>query len=163
MTAIVNHVAQAQGLLIKKLRGKPALNALLGAVVEECQELEYVFQQLKYLTLLEFANGLQLDRIGDAVDQTRQAGQDDQNYKVALRIAIIRNTADGTPDAAIRLIAALTNATTITYTVTGVASPTFTHNGTFVPDLITRLRDIAPVGCRVILLTQPGDPIPEQG
>lgn len=163
MTVIVNHVAQANGLLVSQFSASSVLQDFIGVFVEECQELEFAFQQIKYLTLLDFANGYQLDLIGSALNQARSVAQNDEDYKQSLRVKILINTADGTPDAAIRLIAAIASPTSIGYSESGVMSPNFTHNGTYIPNLITILRDIAPAGCGTIFLTQPGDSTPETG
>lgn len=163
MSVVVDHTAQAAALLVSQFQSDNVLKAFISAITDELQELEFAIQQVKYLTRFDFANGVQLDRIGDALDQARVQGEDDPDYLDNLRIAIIRNTADGTPNTAIRYIAAVTKASYIQYFETPPRSPNFAHNGATVVDLIKRLRDMAPTGCGKIFLSQPTDAAPEEG
>lgn len=162
MSIIANHGTQATSLLVTQFKNKKVLAAFIQALLAEADELERVFCQLKYLRWLDYADGQQLDGLGELLDEPR-AGRLDTDYKIGLRIAILRNTCDGTPDKMILYLQAMTNATQIFYEETGVCSPNFTHNGTRVDDAITRLRSVAPAGCGIIFLSQPGDSTPEQG
>lgn len=104
MTAqITNHHSEAVLRLLQQFRGKPKLEAMLGIVTHQIQQLEDAFWELMTERQLTTAIGAQLDIIGAILGQSRVVDEtttltDDNDYRAMLGIKILVNTSNGTMD-----------------------------------------------------------------
>ena len=100
---ITNHLSQAIGRLTGSYQEKPRIASLIGAFVDEVQELEDVVFDVSLLRDLALAEGEQLDAIGRIVNQPR-SGLNDVRYRRQIRARIVLNNSRGSAD---KLIEAL--------------------------------------------------------
>jgi hypothetical protein len=91
---IVDHVDQAQGLVLDQYKNKPRIAAFIASWAIEAQALEDAAYDVIIKRLIDVAVGAQLDVIGRIVDQPR-AGQDDDVYRVYLVARIRINRSQG--------------------------------------------------------------------
>lgn len=92
-----NHVAEAIDRPIEKLKSGTVMQGTLTAFVEQIQDLENSgFELLNERGLLT-AVGAQLDGVGAIVGEDRE-GRSDDEYRLAIRVRILRNLSDSTPE-----------------------------------------------------------------
>lgn len=158
MTAIVDYPGLGFNVTVSQFQQMPIFQGFLAAFGQECQEIEFAFQQLMYKRLLQYAEGVQLDELGDALDCARPSGMGDQDYFNLLNITILRNTCAGDVDSIINYVMALTQSTSVLY-ATGSNLQTFwTTNGNYVANLPQLILDVMTVGCGIVNVHQPPDP-----
>jgi hypothetical protein len=85
---------------------------LITPFIEEVQELETVFNDLREKRDIDNAEGAQLDGIGDIVDLPRPAGQNDDDYRAALKLKNELNLSAGQPETLIDFTKDFTGADT---------------------------------------------------
>lgn len=93
-TQDLNHVAEADALLIEQFKNKKIIGGFLDACVRRLQELEGVYFDLIDKRILENATGDQVDKLGGLVGELR-LGRDDDDFKTSIRIRIRVNTSQG--------------------------------------------------------------------
>jgi hypothetical protein len=93
----------AASLLIDLFREKPEFLKLLSSYVAETQELENVLFDLLQAFWIDTAVGVQLDAIGEIVGAARE-GLDDERYRVRVRVRILLNLTNGTPNEILRIV-----------------------------------------------------------
>ena len=103
LAPITDHVAEGRGLLLEQYRGKPRLDALLGAYTRQVQKLEDGIWSVILGRMLENAVGVQLDKIGKIVGQKR-LGEPDIRYRMLIQVRIAINRSSGYPDEIIKII-----------------------------------------------------------
>ena len=130
---ILDHRLQGLAELPMQLQGKANLEVLLGALLNQVQQLEDVLYPLLSERGLAVASDGTLDQIGRLVGGSRQARQ----------------------DRLIRVIKKLTGATTVTLTEPSTGVVLITFDGQSIPsDLRAAMEAIAPVGVRLVLIQQ---------
>lgn len=97
-TYISDHIARAKDRLIEQYKEKPKIEGLLEAVVKPLQELEDLFLALGTERWIDSAIGAQLDVVGKIVGALRDVGQNDEDYRLAIKAQIIMNLNQGTPE-----------------------------------------------------------------
>lgn len=121
MVLIVNHFERAIVLLASQFQGQKRdgdltnLQKLIRAIIQSLQNAEDVNYQLKTERWLSTSIGQQLDEIGVILGLPRQPDESDEDYRERLQFQIFINTANGTPEDAIRTLSFLTNASHIGY------------------------------------------------
>lgn len=89
------HVEDALARLAQQLKGKPGVEGLLSAFVQQVQELEDAVFSILDTSGIETAYGAQLDRLGAIVGQPR-GGDNDTDYRAAIKTRILINGSSGT-------------------------------------------------------------------
>lgn len=135
VTQILTHVSDAIGRLIQQYKGKPKIEGVITAFVEQIQELEDRTFDLFTLRALAIATGEQLDRFGEIVVQDRE-GFDDDFYRILLQTKIGINISNGEPQAVINTIKLLTQATLVHYQNLGDASIGLSVNTEIAADMV---------------------------
>jgi len=95
ITEITNHVEQALEKILQQYKGKPLVEGLLAALVEQIQALENAIYPLDAGRQLYNAIGAQLDGIGQLVNLPRN-GLSDQEYLVFILGTIAEDYSDDT-------------------------------------------------------------------
>jgi len=90
------HVTQAVANLVEQYKGKPNIAAVIGAFVDQVQDLEDALFELLQERDLNTAIGAQLDTLGAIVGEGR-LGRNDDDYRLAIRGRILVNLSEGTP------------------------------------------------------------------
>jgi hypothetical protein len=153
VTAVASYADQMKALLVSQFAGAANLHALLAALAQLPQELETVFQRLRYLRSISLADGVQLDALGELLSEPR-AGRQDVEYRAVLRYATMRNACTCTPNDLIRYVQALSGQNDVEYIETPPASFEIVNNGTLVLDLPQRIRAVIPAGVGPVSVTQ---------
>ena len=106
---ITDHSDKAIARLAQQFKEDGNLEDLIRGLVDEVQELEGVFIDIRDDRWLHNATGEQLDLLGDVVGETRQA-RDDDDYRTAIYLRIAINISEGTPEQLISILTALAGA-----------------------------------------------------
>ncbi|TGK04171.1 hypothetical protein EHQ53_03215 [Leptospira langatensis] len=72
------------------------LGKLWKVISAEFDEIEFQLQALKDIEYIYLATGLNLDRIGELVNQSRASGQTDDTYRLFILVAMAKRLAKGT-------------------------------------------------------------------
>jgi hypothetical protein len=104
------------------------LSSRLIGIIDQIQEIEDQAFQLLEDRALSTAEGEQLDQLGTVIGVER-GSLDDDEYRIVLGAQITINTAHGTPEEIISVIAALTNSTQVQLNEFFPASIEVTFNG----------------------------------
>lgn len=93
---ITDHEAQAQGNMLSQYKRSPRLLELVRILVSEIQKQENFLQEILAETLLDAAEGVQLDNIyGKLVGLIRSFLTADTDYRKMLKVRIQANISDG--------------------------------------------------------------------
>lgn len=150
---IDNHVERAQDLLVSQFKDSENLNKIVKSLVDEVQEIEDSLDDLRKKRSLDTAEGVQLDGIGDIVDEER-VGRSDIAYRLALALRIGVNISKGTPRDVQNFLKNITSATDVSYIELYPAKLQLYTNGTVIPnDLVDRVREIVPVSIGLIIVS----------
>ena len=82
------------------MRDKPRFAALAQAILSQVTDLITVIQAIPAVFSPEFAEGIQLDALGESVRIPRQSGWDDETYRKVLLRRLKLNTWNGTNETA---------------------------------------------------------------
>lgn len=108
---ITDHEAQALARLASQFREKVNLEALVGILAGEVQELEDATYALILGRTLYHATGATLERWGDALNRPRPvsgaAATDDEAYRALLLGQVVANSSSGTPEDVLSLFRTL--------------------------------------------------------
>ncbi len=114
VTPITTHAADALARLLQQFKDKARIEALLNAINVEVQRFEDEVMDLSDVLDIDVMGGVNLDNIGDIVDQARE-GRSDSDYRQAIREKIFRNVSSGTADQIITIFKNLTGSTVVDY------------------------------------------------
>lgn len=172
----VDHVRNGLARLCLQFRSSRPMDApeertnmekLLAVLLRPFNDLELAFQQLIQLRALPIAVGIQLDAIGDLLDQKR-AGLADEDYRRYLFARIATNRAAGKRRDLIKIAKLILNDVSARIVVTnqGPAAATVQIESSLLTDglaaiLLSFLASAAAAGVRLTLLTSP-DPLADQ-
>lgn len=98
ITFISDHVEQARLRIIEQYKGQQDLQALIDALILPIQDIEDALEQLYLYRSVDTAEGEQLDKAGVIIGVTRVPGQSDDEYRFYLKLGIIFNNNEGTPE-----------------------------------------------------------------
>lgn len=107
---ISTHKEDAVARLASQFKDRPLIAGLIMSFVKQHQDMEDTVQQLLTERLLDTAVGEQLDGFGGIVGEHRN-GRNDDDYRLAIKARIGRNTSEGTPDDVINVFNILTGST----------------------------------------------------
>jgi hypothetical protein len=102
-TQITNYLSDALSKLLQQYKGRPRLQGLLTAYMNEVQTLENALYPIDRLRQLAYAYGAQLDGLGEIIGIPRN-GLSDSTYILFLYGKIAENFSDGTIPAIINVI-----------------------------------------------------------
>lgn len=98
LTRIVDRLDRTVRSVLRQFRGQPNIEAKMASYGQEIQEIEDMFIGLYIFRSLDDAEGVQLDRLGDMVNEKR-GSKNDENYRAAIRGRIVIDSGDATvPD-----------------------------------------------------------------
>ncbi len=109
-----NPVEPDEDVDVEQFKGKINFGKLINVLVAPLQECETVAWQLYGLRAISTATAAQLDAIGDIFAVPR-AGQDDDEYRQAIRLKIYEIGVSGTPDELMTVLKAVTGSTEVDY------------------------------------------------
>lgn len=98
LTFIINHVTRALARLPAQYKDKARISGIVATLAEHAQSLEDSYQALFGGRTVEAAVGVQLDGMGQIIGLARAAGQSDELYRESLRIRIVQNLNQATPE-----------------------------------------------------------------
>ncbi len=115
MIFITDHVARGIERLPEQYKGKEKIEGFVSALLAEAQNLENTFEDLQLNRSIETAVGDALDRLGVIVGLARLPGQTDTTYRSFLKVKIIQNLNQGTPEEVIAAAQFFLNAVSVWY------------------------------------------------
>lgn len=108
------HADEIEDLQLEVFKASTNMTSLIESYVASVQELEAEIFDVREQRWLSYAEGVQLDAIGDIVDQTRQ-GRDDTEYRRAINMQILANKSDGNTEDLLDIFRVYTSAAMPTY------------------------------------------------
>lgn len=128
------------------------IQRILKAIADEFQELEEEFHKLRTERYLDNASGDQLDQWGILVNVPR-SGRSDDVYRELIRVKILRNSSEGTPDRLIKIAEMLSNAANVYYDEGDAVAEIEVEDASFTTGIREIMHSIlqaaAPAGVRV--------------
>ena len=161
-TEITNHKELAKEKLRQQYKNLPLLEGFLDAFVEQIQQLETVFVDLRDDRTIYNAVGANLDAWGRLLNVSRN-GLTDEEYRLTLLAQVAVNVSKGTPEDIIRVFQLFTNPDYISYNETYPANIQLTTVGGDpigdIDDIKAAVKKAAPAGVSIDLFTTaPGSP-----
>jgi hypothetical protein len=133
-------------------------NKILKIIASECDDLVGVFNQIKTAFYLESAIGVQLDIIGQIVQEERN-GLNDQDYREAIKFKIFLNTSKGKVEEIIFILKTITDATKIIYSDHPPAGYTIYSDGSTIQGNLNDFIDnLSAAGVSVVVEMGLGEP-----
>ncbi len=162
ITEITNHKELAKEKLRQQYKNLPLLEGFLDAFVEQIQQLETVFVDLRDDRTIYNAVGANLDAWGRLLNAARN-GLNDEEYRLVLLAQVAVNVSKGTPEDIIRVFQLFMNPTYVSYNETYPANIQLTAvGGTPIGDIDSikdAVKRAAPAGVSLDLFTTaPGNP-----
>jgi hypothetical protein len=159
---ILDHKEQAIENLRQQYKGRDKIKGLMDGIIQEIQNLEDIFIELRDERTLYIATGAQLDAWGTVLNQKRN-GLDDNAYRLILLGQVAVNVSKGTPEDMISVFMIFTNPDYISFNEIYPASMQLTTVGGeaigSVEDIKAALRRAAPAGVSIdLFMTAPGNP-----
>ena len=140
-----DHVSKGLALLISQWRDAPKVKGLLESYLRELNKAEDCLFEIINETGVLVAVGVNLDLIGELIDEAR-GGRDDESYRTALLDRIATNSSSGTPNEIEEALAGMTGATESTIFEHYPASFIPRLNVEYDEAVINRLQSIKPAG-----------------
>lgn len=170
MQNISNYYERAVALLASQFQialatgEKTNLQKLIFAILTQAQEIQDQEELLITQRSLDFAEGVQLDGLGEILGLLRTSGQSDADYRQALQFQIFVNSSSGTPEDVIAILKFLTAASKIWYSEIYPATYQLTTNGLQFPpipsDIVSAIQSSSPAGVEFIGVTAIYDTVP---
>lgn len=149
---ITNHEERAKTLLLSQYKETPNLDNMIDIFASKIQELEETLFDLLENRALSTSVGVQLDGLGDILGEERLS-RSDTDYRAALAIRIKINISSGAPETLIEVYAALTDASTVSYSEFYPAGVQLHSDGTTLPvNLLTDMLSVSPATVNLILM-----------
>ena len=123
------------------------------AFADQVQDLENAIYDLKTLRLFEYAEGVNLDNIGNLVGIARDGSESDEIYREKILLKIQLNKSCGEPETLITAFKAFSGITDCSYREYYPASAFLKYESDVVPgsSLKASLQRLAPVGVNLII------------
>jgi len=99
----VDHLALMRSRLISQFKGLPVLDAFLHGLGDQLNDVEEALGQLMTQLILPNAIGVQLDKLGDALNQSRN-GLGDGDYRTLLQARVVAYQSQGTVENLIQIL-----------------------------------------------------------
>lgn len=93
---MMDYVTLAKSRLVGRISKKPLVEALAAALPNQLGIAELTLDQLKNERSIDTAIGVQLDKVGEIVGESRQ-GRDDETYRQYIRFRVFINISKGRP------------------------------------------------------------------
>lgn len=93
---MMDYVSIARARLAGRINQKPLVEALAVSLPRQLSIAELVLDQLKNERSIDTAIGLQLDKVGEIVGESRN-GRDDETYRQYIRFRVFVNISKGRP------------------------------------------------------------------
>lgn len=106
LTHKTGRIVEALAKLIDQFKAQPNIEAVITATTQQSQELEDAGFEVIEDTLIDTAEGIQLDNLGTIVGVER-SGMSDADYRVRIGAQILLNGSSGTIEDLLELIVAL--------------------------------------------------------
>lgn len=109
MTTLIDTFSAHRGRisrLIEQYKDKPYIEALLTSWLGQVQDLENALFEVLQERNIDDSVGVQLDVLGDVVGQFRNS-DDDEIFRTSIRVRILINNSEGTPEDIIRVVTAI--------------------------------------------------------
>lgn len=143
--------------LLGQLKGSENLKRVLRAIGSEIQVAEDLFWDLFTSIDLETATGATLNLWGALLSESRN-GRTDAQFRAFLKVKVLRNTSQGTPERLIAILRQLTSPTTITIREGSAWIELAFVDGTIEasvrPILLAIIKAAAPAGVEVIQVVE---------
>ena len=101
--------------IIAQFKNKPNIAAILGALLDQVQDLEDAFFQVLIDTRLGQSVGEQLDGLGQIVGEERQ-GRSDIDYALAISVRILLNISSATLEEILAIVVSMVGPTFVVTT-----------------------------------------------
>ena len=158
-----NHLDIALGNLLQQYKDKPKIVGLASAIIGPLQPIEDAFFGMLTLRSINYAVGIQLDKLGVIVGQPRN-GLTDEPYRSRIKIRILQNISQGEPDTLIAVYQALTNSDYVLFQENYPAGLNMFSGGDIPAGQETiiwqNIQEVAAAGVRVDYLTTSDNPEP---
>lgn len=89
-----DHCTRGMSRLIEQYKDKPRIEAIVCTINDQVQDLETALWRLYTERGIDYAYGIQLDKLGEIVGEERK-GQTDEPYRRFIRVRILVNKSDG--------------------------------------------------------------------
>jgi hypothetical protein len=148
-----DRVNKALQRLSQQFRDKPNMRHLVSIFTSEAADLEEVFWDVYDTTLIDTAEGTQLDVWGEILNVSR-AGQNDNIFRTRLKAAIFRYVSSGKWEEVIQGFSILVNPTYVQAAEVFPAAVTMVAVGVTNPaaisavEIVQALRQLKPAGVR---------------
>jgi hypothetical protein len=154
LTQVVDVTDTGTGHLISQYQNKPRFAAWLASYLDQVQELEDATWGVIIQRLIDNAEGVQLDTIGDIVGEPRK-DRDDPTYRVFIAVRIMVNRSEGHASDLLDVLAILEATTPFLYyepppanMLIEFSAPTFVDPA----ELLSILRDAKAGGVGLVLI-----------
>lgn len=147
--------------VLEQYEDKLELIDFICILIDEMQELEFVFSDLATLRSLDTSTGAQLDGVGDLLNLPRN-GLDDDDYRSALKTQIAIYQSNGEPETLISILSQLTNASSVQLIEISPARVILFSDGFTIPaNLQEQMEAVAPAGVALDITISSGVPHPD--
>jgi hypothetical protein len=116
ITFTTEHVQSALDKLLQQYKGKPKFEGFISALASQVQDTENALKQLFEERSIDSAVGVNLDVIGEIVGLARTTGQTDEEYRDDLKVKVVQNLNEGTPEEFIAAAIYFIGANVVEYT-----------------------------------------------
>ncbi len=162
ITSINDHIQRAKDRLMSQYKDKPNLGFVVESLVEQIQDLEDVFVDLCTSRTIDLSAGTQLDLLGSIVGISREPGQLDDDYRLAIKVRIGQNISEGEPESIISSFRTLTGAALVILNDGYFAEVSISSELNFtqsqVDDLVREMKKVIAAGVRLSGIGSFGDP-----
>ena len=157
---IIDYCANAKLRLVEQFKRSTDLQNMICAFLEEAQDLEGVFQDLKIFRAVDNAVGEQLNQMADVVGADID-GLNDADARARIRFQIGLNISNGEPETVITFVKEITDSTFVQYFEAWPAKISLFIDGSTIPiGLNAMIQGVAPAGVGVDVTTSYGGGTP---
>jgi len=146
-----NHAEEAISFLPTQFQNADNLQKIIEVAMEQVQELENVFADMYFLTMLEQAEGNQLDMLGAIAGEPRN-GTSDDIYRILVKSRIIANRSSGCADTLLDLVKVQSDGAMVDcYELPGIIY-IYVTNTIPIPDIfLATVKRVAAAGVNVVV------------
>jgi len=158
---VINYCANSRLRLAEQFKPAVLLQGLICSLLEEIQDLDYVFQDMRLNRAIDTATGVQLEQIAEIVGADISGLTVPAEIRAQIRFQIGINVSNGEPETVIAFVKESTDADFVQYVEVYPAKIyIFTDGQTVPPGLNNLIQGVAPAGVGVEVVSSFGDPTP---
>lgn len=146
-----NHIEQGLGRLPSQFSGKENIEGVLSAYLGNLQLIEDDLLSLLGGTSIDESSGALLDNLGKIVGEYR-LGKSNGAYREAIKLKILLNSAEGTPDVLLEILQLVTDAAKVSIHQHFPLSCTFRTDGTIPKNLPKILTESSPITSEEVVI-----------